>query len=125
MKKVQGFILFILAVVLGIILFPISFIIGLLYSNANDYLFRLAYSIDQLGNVLCGPLFEMTLVKSNEYYKFGNPDDTISYVIAVNKSKDNLSKTGKVLDWILNFIDPGHTDLKEVRRVNKLIKIKK
>jgi hypothetical protein len=111
-KKIQGFILFIVAIVLGVILLPISFCVGLILANANDYLFRLAYSIDQLGNVVCGPLFDIVLVKDSSVYKFGNPDDTISYVMALNKSESNLTRTGKVLDWILNFIDPGHTDLK-------------
>ena len=65
----------------------------------------------QHGNSVGGPVFNALLIHSLSYHRFGSPDDTISYVIAINKYHNNLTKVGKILDSILNFIDPGHTDI--------------
>ena len=118
-KKLTGIILFPVAVLLAFILFPISFVIGIIMEEANKYLFRIAYGIDVLGNAVCGPLFNLTLIKNNNPYKFGSAMETISYVIAVNKSRNNLSNTGKAVAWILDTIDPGHTDLKEQEKITR------
>ena len=111
-----GVILMLVAVILGAIFIPIGFLYSLLLvRNFNDYFFLIALSIDQLGNVICGPLMNCIFIKTTSYYQFGNPDDTISYVLGRNKQIDNLTNTAKVLDAILDFIDPGHTDMAVVR----------
>jgi len=120
-REFSGIILFFVALVLAVVLLPIGLLSGIFLSNANSYLFMVSLSIDQLGNVVCRVLFDMTLIKHNKYYAFGNPDDTISYVIGRNKLINNLTTTGKILDDILNFIDPGHTEM----AVQRAIKIKK
>lgn len=116
LRKMTGIILFPVAVILGFLLLPISLVIGIILERANEYLFIVSYSIDLLGNSVCGPLFNITLIKETKKHKFGHPLETISYVIAVNKSVNNLTNTGKVIDWLLNVIDPGHTDLKYQKR---------
>lgn len=111
-RQFVGFILFFIAIALGVILFPVSFCIGIIILPANKYLFNIAYAIDLLGNVVCAPIFEVLFIKNTpNKYSFGDPIDTISYVIAFNKHIDNLTRTGKALAAILDFIDPGHTDL--------------
>jgi len=116
MKNVQGFILFLVAVVMSFILLPFLFLSSLFLCNVNDYLFMIALSIDQLGNVIGGPLFNYILIKEN-IYEFGDPDDTISYVLGRNEAVGNLSLLGKLIVWCLNIIDPGHTQMAVLRAV--------
>ena len=65
-------------------------------------------SIDQTGNVICGKLFDLTL-RTKEGYGFGEVDRTISYALGRNKIKGTLTKTGKILDNLLETLDEEHT----------------
>lgn len=83
--------------------------VGKAIDNLGKYLFKIAYSIDQLGNVVCSELFNITLIKyKKDSYKFGNPDETISSVLGKNKQRNTLTKTGKLLSRFLNFLDKNH-----------------
>lgn len=99
----------IVAVLLAIILFPIGLIVAMLYPKREKYLFSIALSIDQLGNVVCGRLFNLTLIYQSSIYKFGNEDETISSVIGKNKRANTLTITGKLLDSLLEIIDSNHS----------------
>ena len=110
----MGFILLILAIVLAIPLF----IIGWLYSlitlrlkikRLNDYALTIALSIDQLGNVVMSNLFNAILIQCDGV-KFGNPDDTISAILGVNKRNNTLKYLGKLLASLLNKIDKNHVE---------------
>ena len=106
----RGFILLIIALGLSIILLPVGFafqIITAIFKGIDKYLFRIAKSIDQLGNVVCEHLFNVTLIKKNGY-KFGNEDVTISHVLGKNEETNTLSFAGKLLAWLLNTIDKDH-----------------
>lgn len=106
----RGFILLIIALCLSVVLLPIGFafqIITAVFKGIDKYLFRMAKSIDQLGNVVCEHLFNVTLIKKNGY-KFGNEDVTISHVLGMNEKTDSLSFAGKMLAWLLNTIDKDH-----------------
>ena len=106
----RGFILLIIALCLSVVLLPIGFafqIIAALFKGIDKYLFRMAKSIDQLGNVVCEHLFNVTLIKKNGY-KFGNEDVTISHVLGMNEKTNTLSFAGKLLAWLLNTIDKDH-----------------
>lgn len=83
--------------------------VGAGFHNLADYLLEVAQSIDQFGNVVCADLFDITLIKKGSIHKFGNPDETISSVLGKNKVSGTLSRTGKVVDWILDKIDPNHS----------------
>ncbi len=76
--------------------------------NVSQYLRTVAVSIDQLGNVVCKDLFDLTLIKK-EGYLFGNPDETISGVLGKNQLKNTLSGVGKILNKILNSIEEDHS----------------
>lgn len=107
----MGAILLIIAISLFWIIAPITFLLTILnpYSWNKGYFKRIAVSIDQLGNVMCGFLFNLILIKKDGY-KFGNEDDTISRVLGVNKKIDKLTKLGKFVANILNKIEPNHVE---------------
>lgn len=106
----RGFILLIIALCLSVVLLPIGFlfqIITALFKAIDKYLFRIAKSIDQLGNVVCEHLFNVILIKNNGY-KFGNEDVTISHVLGKNEQTKTLSGAGRLLALLLNTIDKDH-----------------
>ena len=106
----RGFILLIIALCLSVVLLPIGFafqIITALFKAIDKYLFRIAKSIDQLGNVVCEHLLNVTMIKKNGY-KFGFEDVTISHVLGMNEKTNTLSGAGKLLAWLLNTIDKDH-----------------
>ena len=108
----RGFILVILAIVLSVFILPIGFafqVITAFFKAIDKYLFRIAKSIDQLGNVVCEHLFNVTMIKKDAY-KFGNEDVTISHVLGVNKLNNTLTLTGKALAWLLNTIEKDHVE---------------
>lgn len=109
-----GLILLIVARILSTILLPVSFIYGTLVNlfkwRLGKYYFNVAFSIDQLGNVVCMDLFNHTLIKRRSEHLFGDPDETISSVLGKNKEKETLTWVGRILVRILNCIDPGHVE---------------
>ena len=113
-------ILYIVALILAIILTPIGIIFTFIKSfyknsfkdavkNLNLQFRTIAISIDQYGNVVCKDLFNFTLITKDSKYLFGNEDDTISKIIGYNKIDNTLSKTGIVVEIILNFLDKNHS----------------
>lgn len=78
------------------------------FMNISQYLRTVAVSIDQLGNVVCKDLFDVTLIKK-QGYRFGNPDETISGVLGKNQKLNTLTFTGKVLNSILSLIEKDHS----------------
>lgn len=105
----MNFILFIVAIVLSVILFPIGFLFALVKSRNLSLYFRgIAESIDQMGNHVMQYAFNQWMIKGDGY-KFGNIDETISSAIGKNKVKGTLTKSGKWLDRILNKLDENHS----------------
>ena len=123
--------LLIVAIFLTFFLFPFAFLValieGMVRNNVKSwmlkisrYFYDLAYSIDQFGNVLCAPLFNIVLIKEqviwiDKYgmmasFSFGDPDETISSVLGRNKLKNNLTYVGRSLANILNWIDEDHVE---------------
>ena len=109
--QLNGLILFITAIVLtSILMVPLLLCGIILIKTRNTYLLKCAVSIDMLGNVMGGPLFNRILCKDDSH-PFGNITQTISYALAMNKHYSNLTRVGKWLTYILDEIDPGHTDI--------------
>ncbi len=112
----------ILLVLLGILLFVVLAPIGLLttiillfikdarerYSTPASYAYAIAFCIDLLGNVVCGDLLNITLIKKGGY-KFGRAGETISSALGKNYLFDKLSETGLFINNFLNKIDKDHT----------------
>jgi len=65
-------------------------------------------SVDQLGNVVCKDLLDLTLIKK-QGYRFGNPDETISGVLGKNQNLKTLTITGRVLNYVLSLIEKDHS----------------
>jgi 8-oxo-dGTP diphosphatase len=108
----RGFILLLIALILSVVLLPVGFAFQLIVTSSkslNSYLFTIAKSIDQLGNVICAEFFNYILIKKNGY-NFGNEDVTISHVLGINKRFNNLTYIGKVLSWLLNTIEKDHLE---------------
>lgn len=110
----MGFFLLVISIVLAILLFPIGWLYTIVTLRAkpnrlNDYAKAIAISIDQLGNVVLSNLFNDILIKRGGY-PFGDPDETISKVLGVNKRLNNLTHLGKWLSNTLNKIDPYHVE---------------
>ncbi len=106
-------VLLILAIILSIFLLPLGWLYALItlklnISKLNFYILTVAISIDQLGNVMLGPLFNKLMIKEDSEYKFGDEDDTISYVLGLNKLHNKLTRLGKSLSWLLDAVDKNH-----------------
>jgi len=114
----MGFILFIISIVLTILTVPFGilytvfkfifrFKFKLLFKVGNGYFYKFALAIDQMGNVAMQDLFnDIFITKAG--YKFGFEDETISSVLGKNEVLKTLTRFGKVLVKVLNFIDPNH-----------------
>lgn len=117
-KKVNpiiGILLFLISFVLLLTTGPLGFLYGLLYGlftkgfrGLGEYLLKIAVSIDQMGNVLMQHLLNLLWVKKGGYL-FGNRDETISSALGKNKAQGTLTGFGKLIDGILDLIDPNHT----------------
>lgn len=80
------------------------------FLNIAQYFREVAVGIDQLGNVICADLFNITLIKLKKGgYEFGNPDETISGVLGKNQLLETLSFTGKCLNSLLSLIEKDHS----------------
>lgn len=117
-KKVNPFIgalLFLISIVLLAITGPLGFLYGVFYTFANkgirgigEFFLKIAISVDQLGNVLMQHLLNTLWLKGGGY-KFGNRDETISSALGRNKKLGTLTWQGRLIDKILDIIDPGHS----------------
>lgn len=116
----MGFVLFIVALTLVGVIGVIGFISTLLYyfftlkweqgyDASNKFMYKLALSIDQFGNVACAVPFGYLLIKKFGI-PFGDEDDTISYILALNRDRGTLTTLGKWLAYILDVLDTDHLD---------------
>lgn len=98
---------------MGVILMPICFMYSLIraikHKGLSYYFWQCALSIDQTGNTVCQFLFNDFMIKPNGH-RCGNPDETVSYVLGMNKAKGTLYSLGRAIAWILNKIDKNHVE---------------
>lgn len=117
-KLIINLLLFSISILLFSILLPFGLIFSilvniLLWEEFVNYfskiLLKLAVGIDQLGNVVCGVLFNYIFIKKeNQNFLFGDEKETVSSVLGKNMRINNLTKIGIILVKILNFIDKDH-----------------
>ena len=107
----KGFLLLNIAIILSLVIIPIGFTIECLCNlfHLNKYLFKVALSLDQLGNVVCARLLTFTVINKHGY-PFGNEDESISSVLGKNKESGTLTRTGKLLSNLLNKIESNHVE---------------
>jgi hypothetical protein len=97
-------ILFIIAYVLFL---PLSIINWFFVKDKLGYFKSSAVNIDKFGNREFRTLFNKVFI-TNEGYRFGNINETISSVLGKNQLTNTLTKGGKILVWILDKIDNNH-----------------
>ena len=62
-----------------------------LYNTVSGYFFSTALNIDKFANSEFRGLWNRILIKQNiNVFKFGNPNETISYCLGKNKETSNL-----------------------------------
>jgi hypothetical protein len=104
----MGFILTIVATILMYVFVPIGIITSFFFTKRSRYWMDIAISLDQLGNVTCQHLFNVTL-KKKKGYRFGKPDETISSCVGKNKRKGTLTYLGSIVAMILDKLDYNHS----------------
>lgn len=105
----MGLILTAIAYILLLILAPIG-LIASLFTRPLNYFWRIAISLDQLGNVTCGEPMNLLLITQESISKFGDPDETISSVLGKNQRDKTLTRAGRVLVNLLDILDPNHAE---------------
>lgn len=112
------FILFITALILAIIFYPVGYIYVIILSIMRKSFskFRwytkklaldLALTIDRTGNLVCRDICNDLLIY-HEWYKFGKRQETISSVLGKNKRDQTLTKRWLKLANLLDWLDPNH-----------------
>lgn len=122
--EIINVLLYLTAYILSMALFPIGFIYALVTFRVSKskYLFNLAFSIDKLGNATLGVAMN-DLLKKKGGLSFGNYDQTISYTLGRNQQLGTLTKLGRIVAAILDFIDKDHC-AKAVKTYNIRVKPK-
>jgi hypothetical protein len=117
----MGLLLYILSRLLGLIFIPVALIYSIIQSiyrrkffaegipDINAKFMSMAVAFDMYGNAVGKEIFNDTLIKDKTLHPFGKKGETISQAIGWNKYYNNLTKTGKILDNILDFFDPNHS----------------
>jgi hypothetical protein len=117
-----GIILFLVARLVQWLLSPLFFIYAILtlgdLKKISAYFGTTALSIDQLGNTMGAPLFNSIFLKDNPKVLFGDPDQTISYVLGANYLDGKLTSFGNFVVKLLNKLDENHVQ-KAVESENK------
>lgn len=94
----KNFITFSSSIVLAVVLLPFLFVMGVIGAvldwKLNNYLFNIALSIDQIGNVVGKYFFEALFISTGSTCPFGSTDETISSVIGKNYISGTLTNTG-------------------------------
>lgn len=93
------------------IITPIGILFVLLFrwNKIVSYFATVAYSLDQLGNVTCQWILNLTMIKEGGLC-FGNPDRTVSFTIGVNKSMQKLTSFGMFWADFLDKLEPNHVE---------------
>ena len=94
--------LFILAILLFLVMFPIGFIVQFIWNLARIdlYLYKVAVQIDRTGNVFFPEFLDLLFINKKLGHRFGN-NETISCVIGLNANTNTLSALGRLLYNIL------------------------
>lgn len=94
--------LFILAILIFFIVFPIGFTVQFVWNLARIdlYLYKVAIQIDRTGNVFFPEFLDLLFINKKLGHRFGN-NETISCVIGLNAQTNTLSALGRLLYSIL------------------------
>ena len=99
----KGLVLFLIAYILVL---PLT-IINFFYVWNKMYFYDTALSIDIFANREYRKVWNIWF-RTKDGYEFGNVGETISSALGKNERDNTLSRNGKVMVKILNFIDKNH-----------------
>lgn len=103
-----GLLLFIIAYSLLLPLIVVSFVhVAFKYKSVKGYFYELAKDIDIFGNRAFRSLWNSTLI-NKKGYRFGAWGETISSVLGKNQETNTLTRTGKTLAGLLDWLDKDH-----------------
>lgn len=112
--------LWLVSIILKYLTFVISFVFTPIYYlvtlkwlkggyKLSEWFYNMAISNDQGGNVQSALTFQKMFTRGKAF-EFGEPDDTVSYVLARNRYKGRLNAFGRIIAWLLDKIDHKHID---------------
>lgn len=96
-----------LAIIAWVLFFVLMFINYFFVDNKRGYFRSTAVNIDRFANREYRAMWNKLLRLENGH-PFGDIAETLSYALGKNQHENTLSKTGKVLCAILNWIDKDH-----------------
>lgn len=102
----MGVILYFVAYVLFL---PLS-VINFFFVRSRGYFMDSAINIDKFGNREFRASLNKCLIRENSPFKFGNINETISSVLGKNQRFGHLTKFGKIICSILDFLDENHCE---------------
>ena len=103
----MGFLLFIIATILWLPLTVLNWIaVTYKYGLSNKYFYQTAIDIDRFGNRNFRTFLNLTMQRNG--YEFGDVRETISSALGKNKRRNTLTKFGKLICSILDFLDKNH-----------------
>lgn len=106
MKTILTFLLLLLTIALAILLIMPAFVYMLFRSIKHKglpkYFYKVSFSLDQLGNVTCGPMMNDWMIHPNGH-RFGEIDETISHVMGKNLEKNTLYPLGVKVSKTIDF----------------------
>jgi hypothetical protein len=100
----MNFILFILSYIL---LLPLTIVNYFIVDNKQGYFLNTAINIDIFANREFRATWNR-LLKRSEGYEFGKIGETISSALGKNQRDNTLTRAGRALCAILDFIDKNH-----------------
>jgi len=106
-KFFGGLFLFLIAWLLFLPLSLLNFLAVAIKFKDLGYFKSSAVNLDRFGNSEFRTLFNLVLKKKGGY-EFGNFEETISSALGKNQRNGTLTRTGRVLVWILDTIEKEH-----------------
>ena len=110
----MGIILFIVALILGIILIPLFILFAVIklrsFKGITEYFGKCAFSLDQFGNTVGSEMMNSCLLKKGAIVFYGDPDQTISYVTGVNYKSETLTSFGYFVAHCLDTAEKNHVE---------------
>lgn len=104
-----GFVLWLIALLLIIPMTVINFfVVWKKYGTPKGYFLNSAVSIDKWANREFRASWNRFLITKESPDRFGNIEETLSSVLGKNQRDNTLTKTGKVLVFILDTLDKDH-----------------
>lgn len=113
-----NFLLILVATVLLLVLGGVSFIVAIIHlifsvskgrdKEVSKYFRKIALTIDVLGAVMCGSLFNLILIKQNSLHKFKGELMTVSKILGYNEAAGTLTGLGIKIVYLLDKIEKDH-----------------